>query len=199
MARTDPAERQRLASAAHEAVRGRVVPVDEKRRRARTNQFRRLHASAAEHRLAELLVERGIDVQQQAAVMHYNCDIVIGGDIAVEVWGGNWHLSPYHTRKRRQKFRDLLDAGFGILCVVVNPSMGYPLSEAVADEVIAHVEILRRQPPGRREYRVIWGASQDTFIGSPDDQQFTVKWPRARARDRRTGRYAGIPREAVGM
>lgn len=146
MANTSAKERARLASAAHDAVRGKKRPDAELRRRALSRS--RLRGDG-ETIVADALRKICVSVKEQAPVDRYNVDVLADG-IAVEprCATGNPMRNP-HRRKRTEY---LLSRGIATLWVT------YTEIEALLgclDEVIAHFESMRSLPPDLRQHRVI--------------------------------------------
>lgn len=173
MANTSPEERSRLASAAHEAARGRVKPEAEKIRAARTRQERRTNASDQELLFAEWLKGRGIKVTPQLAIGPYNTDI--GTDsVAVEIYGGGWHSAGDHAQRSPQRFRYLLDRGLTIV-VIWTDKRRYPLGIKAADYVASLIEQSSSDPTMRGKYWVIRGDGQEVAAGETDINKLTLK------------------------
>lgn len=191
---TTKRERKALTAAANAASRGRVMPFDTLCQMAATRE-RNLscQSSPYEAELFDMLAERGIVGARQKAIGPYNCDFA-ANPVAVEVWGGNYHWYGPHRSRCEDRFRYMRDAGWRVLAIAVVKS--FPLTPAVADYVATYVEQARRDPSSVSEYRVIWGAGEFTTGGCLDDDNFTIEPPFTSARDRASGQYKRVPREA---
>jgi very-short-patch-repair endonuclease len=99
MSKLNDEERQRLTNAAHESLRGKKQPLTQKLNRARTAE-RNQKLSELEGEFVEAFREAGVEVAPIHAVGIYCIDIAIPeAKLAIEIHGGNWHLS---TKKQRQ-------------------------------------------------------------------------------------------------
>jgi transposase len=192
MSQTSPEERARLAAAAHDAVRGRTVSRESKRLGAITRWKRLLGVSPAEMSLAQMLHDRGLRPEPQFPIGIYNCDLAIH-PVAVEVWGGGFHFTGKHARRTPERIRQIMNAGWDVLCLVVD-SRRYPLTPAVADYIVSHVEAARQNPSAIREYRVVWGAGEFSTGGCANDKYISFKHPNRHRRNSRTGQYESVPR-----
>lgn len=159
MARMTPEQRQAQSAAAHAAVRGSTVGWERKCKSARTRQERQTHVSPAELALQCWLQQRGIVSVPQLAIGPYNADLATG-PVIVEIFGGGWHATGDHRHRTAERYRYIFDQGFSAVIVWVN-ARHHPLRVAAADYIASYLEIARRNPPARGEYRVIWGDGQD--------------------------------------
>ena len=155
MSQTSPEDRRALAASAHEAVRGRIRPVEELEKSAITRQDRKRHTSPQEFVLRDLLAKRGIETIHQQAIGPYNADLG-AFPVAVEIFGGNWHASGTHKIRHPKRTRYLFDRGWNVIVVSITRNR-IDLSESATDEVVAFIERSRSDPSFRRQYRVIRG------------------------------------------
>lgn len=163
MARTSPEERARLASAAHDAVRGKPQSFDFLCKLAAGKEGRTDGSvSPAELRLADMLREAGLTVIHQKAIGPYNADIATG-TVAVEILGGSWHRSKKHGRRLRY----ILDAGWDVIYIWVD-GRRHPLTPDAAQYVVAHRKFREANPAAPRCYRIIRGGGQFVAEGSAD-------------------------------
>lgn len=150
-------QRDQMLGPAHKAAKNRVVPIEEKIRRAAAREAACSNASEEERLLAGQLRKAGIGCTQQKAIWKYNIDIAIHEPaIAVELFGGGWHSTPKHARGHAERAKHLLDAGWNVLIIWID-SRRHGLSAATREAVVAFRDELRRSPPSRSEYRVILG------------------------------------------
>jgi very-short-patch-repair endonuclease len=173
MGATAPAERRRLASAAHDAVRG--IPKTEEqllraasaRERAGWNQ----RTSANEKVLDAWLRAQGVFPIREKAVGIYNVDFAIE-TVAVEVLGGSWHAcKPAHARRTPY----ILNQGWALLFVWSFKRA--PLCAEAGEYLISYLEETRRNPSLRGQYRVIRGDGQVAASGGSDDDEFALVPP----------------------
>jgi hypothetical protein len=165
MAHATADERARLASAAHDAARGRRRPLSEKLARAATMEAMGVSApsvSAAEKLLAGWLSDAGLAVIHQKAVGPYNVDLA-AGTVAVEVLGGGWHRAKLHG----ERLRYLLDAGWDVIYIWVDGRRS-PLTAEAAQYVVSHCQVRDGDPAAPRCYRVIRGGGEFIAEGSAD-------------------------------
>ena len=155
-----PAERKRLASAAHDAARGRTKTVAEMELKARTIE-RIGKSSKYEIAFGKWLADRGIEFVPQLAIGMYNVDIGINSSrIAVEIFGGNWHSTGRHAARYRSRMESLLGAGW--LPVIIWCGRDFGFSEASADYVAAIHEIRCSDKTVRCQEHVIRGDCKTT-------------------------------------
>lgn len=164
-------ENIRNVRAANEAAKIRLIPEEEKIRRAVGRQIRPTNISDYERILDQWLRERGIEMTSQLAVYKYNLDLATF-PVAVEVFGGSWHQTPGHIRKARERFPYLFYHGWNVVIVWVD-KIKKPLTIACADYIASFVETVRLDPTIRGQYRVIWGNGQDVTAKCPDLDSLT--------------------------
>lgn len=188
----DTDQRLRQVAAANDAARGRKRSVEERSKGALSRQANPVHnVSSYEHVLGEMLADRGVATVPQLAIGPYNCDLA-ADPVAVEVWGGKWHLGGDHAARTPERFRYIMDRGWNILAVLVYDA--FPLTPAVADYVATYVKKTRRFPSRVRQYRVIWGAGEFSTGGCANDDKITVVQPFTGRRDPTTGQYERVTR-----
>ncbi len=164
MARTSPAERQRLTASAHDAVRGRRHSAEQRCKIALTRERNRTGISRKEHLLANALRAEGLNPIHQKAFGRYNVDISLTQSaIAVEVFGGHWHTTGAHAARFRKRCDYLINAGWTPVIVWVTPN--YPIERGIIDYIVALDQALRRSKPVRRQEHVLRGDGQPTAIG----------------------------------
>lgn len=185
MARTSPEGRKELAEAAHAAVRGKPM--------AREHQLKLAAARGrrigfGEEEFADLLTARGYEVNRQAPVDVYNIDLLVGGTVAMELRCDTAYPSKKpHQRKRIEHF---LHAGLSVLYIQFREVEAL---FALADEVIADLDELRRLPAGQCEYRMVWCRSEHFTRGRDDLGQLTAVPSAPRYRRELGERQAHIP------
>lgn len=165
MANTSPEERARLATAAHDAVRGKPKTPEFLLARAagvEKQGARHGNVSPAELILASDLRNATLPVVHQKAIGPYNVDIATG-TVAVEVLGGGWHRSKLHGKRLRY----MLDAGWDVIYIWVDGRRS-PLRPGAAQYVVAHCEFRDGNPALPRCYRVIRGGGEFVAEGSAD-------------------------------
>lgn len=165
MKRTPPEERQRLASRAHAAVRGVRRTRKELLQRARTREAKRLGTDKSERLLESWLQERGITCMPQKAIGPYNVDLAIAEPpIAVEGFGGRWHVYNRYRSRFLRRAKHIRRAGYTQV-IIWNDAKGR-LDTGAADYIVALVQSLSKGESAPREQHVIWGNGKTTTRGS---------------------------------
>ena len=148
-------ERQRLAGAAHDAIRGKKYTYEELVNRAKAKEGSVGKLSAYERELASELDARGIPFVPQKALGKYNLDFFVGDSVAFEIFGGNWHFYGDHARSFTERDEFIRDCGIlPVYCVVAHRSFN---AVAVCDYLVGVLDILRRDPSSIGEQNVIRG------------------------------------------
>jgi very-short-patch-repair endonuclease len=186
-----PEQRARQVEAAHKAARGRPKTIEEKLKLA-TTRYRLGHMSSYEVIFANMLGRLGLAVIPQAPCGPYNIDLAVG-PIAVEIFGGGFHMSGRHLARAHERAKYLFDAGWHILAIWVDKRR-YPLTIHAAEYLATWLKELRRDPPPIGQYRVIRGNGEPVALGSANDNHITFKPAFTNGRDPRTGRYIRVPR-----
>ncbi|GIH51681.1 hypothetical protein SAMN05421833_12988 [Microbispora rosea] len=127
--------------------------------------------------LAEELERRGIAAEREHIVDHMNVDVLAGGTLAVEVHRPG--ASPLSVESReRQRIVDLLHRGFPVLYVWAyrNSRCRYDVS-ACADQIVATLDLIHKDPSAGRQYRVIRGCGQVVAIGGTELEHRPVVLP----------------------
>ena len=148
MANTPPEERQRLASAAHEAKRGYVNSPETRHKMALAKNKR---VGIFEDGFIKALTNAGIDTTPQQPFLAYNLDIGCG-NVAVEIEVGHGVL--IHTPKIRKRLVECLEAGMNMIYVSI-PSRGSVIHGACYEQIISLVKLCRRYPPKTCQYWMI--------------------------------------------
>ena len=160
MSRASREERLRLTAAAHDAVRGKPLPLEQVCKRAAGKERTGAHIVPSERQLAEQIEAMGLSVTLQKAVGPYNIDVAVEAPpIAVEVFGGNWHAGGRHRARFRERTEYLLDRGWSVVVIWVD-GRRYPLGVRAAQYVVSLAKGIRSDPSGRCKYRVILGDGQ---------------------------------------
>jgi len=184
-----PKARRAQTLAANQARRGKRASKAELRQRA--NGIERTgHMTPYEQTVYQALQEHGIDGIPQQAVGIYNCDIGIDGQVAVEIWGGNWHFTGRHMARFPQRVREFFNRGWHLY--VLHISASCPLTAARIDELIAFINFARRHPTMRREYRMVRRDGHILASGHAQSDNLAFVFPCNRGRDPVTGRYQGF-------
>lgn len=167
MAQTTKDERLRLSHKAHEAAKGRVKTVIEQSLAALTRQARvSTRSSIYEAQFLGMLEARGVHAIPQFAIGPYNCDLLVG-DIAVEIFGGQWHRYGAHAAICQKRSHYILDSGFNLYAIWCGSEN--PITDAACDDFISFLKLTSGDPSSRRQYRVIGGAGNFVASGSADD------------------------------
>jgi hypothetical protein len=174
-ARLGPEGRQRNAAAAHEAVRGMTRTLDDLCARAQSREQRGLHISPLDRQLASWLEAAGLPVTLGKAIGPYNVDIATG-TIAVEVFGGAWHGGGRALARWPKRARYLLDCGWSVVVVWVQPPR-YPLAIETVEYIVSLAQRVGSDPAAVAQYRVVRGAGQELICGCAQDDDFPVVPP----------------------
>ena len=154
MKNATPEQRQNLARAAHDAVRGTKRGDQELLNRALAKCCLIGHGEAE---LLEALNVQKLPTEAQRPCGKYNIDIAVGENIAVEiVTQGNY--KPTSTRFR-ERFEYLHDRGWCMICVTFRCNRKDALIGNL-DDVVAFIQRAYRSPAIRRKDWVIWCRSE---------------------------------------
>ncbi len=166
---TLPEERSRLATAAHDALRGKKRTIVDLSTRAKGRERTLACASETEFIFIKMLKERGcINLTHQKAVGKYNIDIALNElRIAVEISGncdkvnGTTSAIPARFGKRTPY---LLNEGWHVIIITID-NIRNRLTTGAADYIVSLCDEFRRNPPIECQYRVIRGNGQlKTFL-----------------------------------
>lgn len=177
MQRIGPEGRQQITAAAHDAVRGMVRTDADLAARALGKESTGT-LNSDEQRLWRILEPFG-ELVGQKAVGPYNVDIAVNGAVAVELFGGRWHLNGRHAARFDERVRYLFDQGWAL--VIVWNTHPRTLTTDVADQIGPFVDEMSRHPSPGGQYRVMWGDGKLCARGSHDVDELTLE----RARPRR--------------
>jgi len=155
-----PEDRARMLDPMHEANTGRPQPLSMKVAAARTKSAKGGPDSKYERMVGEWLEDRGVEYLRQVQVQGWTADLAVGNTL-VEVTTG-W------ARKKEwePRFADFFDTGWNLY--VVWHDTREPLLPQVADDLIAWVKILERDPSARGQHRVVWRSRQVISCGGED-------------------------------
>jgi len=160
MQRLGPKGRAAITEAAHDAVRGRKVPEEQRIRAAeglaKYRQESGFVIGRFEGLLQEMLEGCGCSVVPQQAVGFYNIDLAVGS-VAVEVHVGANH--PTTSSKIRHRLKQLRELNWSVLYVWI--TCAHPLTEAAADKIVTAMKFLEGNPTIGSQYWVIRGTGED--------------------------------------
>lgn len=160
MAHTSKEERQRLASAAHEAKRGKANTPEMLHKRALAHKR---FIGMFESEFIEAIKNSGIPVTPQEPFLSYNLDIGCG-DIAVEIHRHtDSPLAPHHINR----LMNCVNAGKSMLYVWISPCKNI-VTDICYKQVITILKTFRSNPPSRSKYWVIRGTGELYASGSFD-------------------------------
>jgi very-short-patch-repair endonuclease len=191
--RSSWAQRRAMLVKAHAATRGRKNTRSQLCKAASTRETNLLswRVSSYERQLLRRLRSAGLRCTPQKAIGPYNCDIAVGR-IAVEVFGGHWHWHGAHAARFKKRIREFFDAGWSV--VMIHATADSPITQAVADHVIAAAKRADRSKSSGPEYRVVWRGGELSTGGRADDHEVTIEPPFTATRDLESGRYKSIRR-----
>gem|GEM_PF-1793439 len=186
MAKLSKQERQTLAAAAHEAVRGKRQSLEVRCKMAATRELR-ASPNPAERLMIESLTALGLACIPQKAVGPYNVDIAVTRPrVAVEIFGGHWHASGRAAARFPKRIEYLRRAGWAVVCIWVTGS--WPLESGAIKYVAALAQTLCHDPAPRSQDHMIRGDGQPSTIGYFNLNNIPGI-PGAQPRDNRTGRF----------
>jgi very-short-patch-repair endonuclease len=177
MSRTTKKERKRLASAAHQAARGRVQTLEEKIKRARTGGQR---VGPGEHVLAKCFSDLRIEFETQKPIHIYNVDFVIDGRIAVEPSAKG--TTSLHYPEWRERTKCLIERGYSVLAIRYKRLSAL---RGCLDQIVTDLNSMRCNPATICEYRVVQCGSEDTTLVRREDGTFAAVETPVRFRYRR--------------
>ena len=187
-----PQKRKRQVAAAHKAAKGRKAPIEEKIKRAQAREIKGGFDSGLEEIVFNLLALMNFETIPQKAIGPYSCDL--GAEpVAVEIFGGNWHMSGQRGRQRKRAIRYFLDHDWHCYIVVFDERR-HPTNPSVTDNIISYVEQIRSNPPAVCEYRMVWSSGEFIAAGCANDDEISFVSPFTNRRNSHTGRYERIPR-----
>jgi very-short-patch-repair endonuclease len=175
MSQTTAADRKRLASDAHAALRGKphtaVAQVNQAKGRAKVGKPSELEAV-----FCDALHAQEFDVVPQMPFGPYNIDLAIPAwRVAVEIDPGNWHSSPTHAESDAAKDRLLLAEGWTVVRFSgARVSMRNAGIRALAEKLVADAELRRFKPAAAGEHWVVTGHRDHTAIARGDTKERTV-------------------------
>ena len=169
MSKLSSTEREAITAKAHEAVKGRRVPMSERERIAKTREIKGLGISTIERIMVDMLRTKGIiNIVHQKAIGAYNVDIAIEKSrIAVEIYGGSWHNSKHHRLLHHKRVPYILNKGWTLVIIWVN-AKHHPLTIEAANYIVSLSQSLRLNKSHRGQYRVIRGNGEPVSILSSE-------------------------------
>lgn len=165
MSKRTPEENARNSRAAHDAVRNKPKTHQQLCNHALgvQNAFTSFK-SPYEQDIADELINRGIKFVPQLAVDKYNINFAIGNNIALEVFGGNWHAKGRHRARFAERSKKLFDSGYAIVICWIGFNHRFNPS-AIVDYLISLDKVLCSDPSARRKHYVIGGHGKPCSIG----------------------------------
>lgn len=147
-------QRRRQVDAAHEAARGRKVPLRERRMRAQTRFEKQRLIGPHERAFAKLLDAAGIKYRQQLPCGVYNLDFALTKyRVAVEIQMGSGDAHARANRGKRIKY--VLNQWHLFEVRKTGTGRGIPISPKVVEELIAFAKLTRLNHPPPGQHRVI--------------------------------------------
>lgn len=149
-------KRKAQTVAANKAMRGTSRSLSTKIKTAKTRESKQLHISKYEIKVSKILSRNKFKLTSQKAIGPYNCDIAVSS-VAVEIFGGGWHLGGRHAARARKRFAYIRDQGWHVFIIFIDARRN-PLTSSATDNLISFIKRTRRLPKSRREYRMVGGA-----------------------------------------
>jgi len=147
--------------------------------------------SVYETKFADYLTSRGIAFKEQVPIHIYNVDFIVG-NVAVEIFGGNWHSFGAHAARFRKRSEEIFNSGYSLAILTI----GEPntMTDSVCSNFVELINIFNSDKSSIGKYGVVWSTSNFITTGSIDDIERALIRPSTNVRDRVTGRYESIPR-----
>jgi very-short-patch-repair endonuclease/transposase-like protein len=194
-----PEQIAKLTQKAHEAAKGRKRSFEELCNSAISRyKFQSFTDSKYETKFSKYLAEQKINFVRQFPCGAYNLDFLIG-NVAVEIFGGNWHHSGLHLSRFAKRTKYILNSGYFLICIFVSESKGDNFDVIIYDKFIPIFNIFSGDKTGITKYRVIWGTSEYITGGCCNDNDFPLVFPTENVRNVSTGRYTSVPKDAIMM
>lgn len=154
-ARKTPEQRRQMVASANDAWREREWTEEDSIKNA-INRFRcQSHVSPLEEEFYQILTTLGYtNILQQVPCFSYNIDFVIG-DVAIEIFGGNWHNTPDQTLRDSTKLKKVLNCGYRSLIIWVRDYA--PLTIEGVKDIFTTFQLSRSDESSIGQYWVFYG------------------------------------------
>ena len=152
MAFTSEEERKRLVQRANEAVRNRPAKRERLQKGSVTRSINRTKnlVGFGEDLLNSALIDLGFSVVSQYSFDIYSVDLLVNGNIAVEIVLGKGN--PFLAKKNRIKTIELLNSGFGVIWVTATSKESFI---ANFSDVVTYIKAACLNPSFIGQYRVV--------------------------------------------
>lgn len=165
MSRRTREENIKNAQAAHMAVKGKPQTEEHRRKIAASVERNGGNIGFGEKILSDIFIEKGLIITPQKAIGRYNVDIAIEEfSIAVEVFGGGWHIQGRHAFRFRKRMDTLIDSGW-IPVIIWGKKASKDTFVGAAEYVISLVDRLRSGESVPRQEHVISGDGNPCACG----------------------------------
>jgi hypothetical protein len=144
--------RKAQTAAANKTLRKYGQPPEQRIKLAawKARTFHGHHIGRGELELIEKLRNRGAKPIHQAPFEDYNIDILVDGTVAVELFTATCNLPKRKGFLKRTK--KLLEGGYTVIAIL---GLRKNVVENYLDQVVSQLDVLRQNPPTRRQYGVI--------------------------------------------
>lgn len=157
----------------------------------KTSNSRSRRTSIYETKFADYLASRGISFKEQVPIHIYNVDFVIG-NVAVEIFGGNWHSFGAHANRFRKRSEEIFNSGYALAILTIDKPN--TMSDRVCGNFVSLIDVLNCDKASVGKYGVVWSTSNTITTGCLDNIESALINPSTNIRDRVTGRYKSVPR-----
>lgn len=147
---TTEEERKHLAQAANEAVRGKPAKRERLKKGSVTRRNNPKFIGFGEQLLQSEFVKAGFNVIPQFIFDIYNIDLLVEGNIAVEIIVGK--SNPLSLKKNRIKTKKLLDCNFNVIWISASSRESFT---ANLSNLVTFLDEFCRNPAPACQYRVI--------------------------------------------
>jgi transposase-like protein/very-short-patch-repair endonuclease len=155
MKHSTPEQIAHLIKKAHEVARGRKRSFEELCNSAITRyKTQSFTNSKYESRFSKYLATQNIKFVRQFPCGPYNLDFLIG-NIAVEIFGGNWHHGGYHLSSFAKRTKYVLNSGYFLICIFVSESKGDNFEAIIHDKFIPIFNMFSGDKTGITKYCII--------------------------------------------
>lgn len=134
---------------------------------------------------------RGILFEEQFPIDIYNIDFVIG-NIAVEIFGGNWHSYGLHAARFPERSKKIFDSGYALAILCITKPNSFTFN--VRSNFIDLLNSINGKKSSVGKYWMVWSTPETIATGSYDEIDVALIKPSTNVRNGKTGRYESVPR-----
>lgn len=181
-----------LTKAAHKAAKGRTKTEEEKKKSAITKFKNSKVKSVYEKIFIKELQQQKIDFYYQYPMNIYNIDFIING-VAVEIFGGSWHLTGQHKEQFPKRTKFILDKGYPILFIFIGKEKNF--IKMINDVILPNIAEMSRDKLFIGKYRILWNEGKFVTEGDKTTVDKALECPTINRPNPITGRFESILKE----